>query len=192
MANPLRVNAAELLRRPGSEKRLVEVLVHADAPTSGLESTTRRCTATTGSHIQLRLESLTDGIVVARHGHRAVARHLPALRRPPRPARCVSEVARAVPAGRHRSRRVRASAISSTWRPMVREISCSTRRRRRCAGTTAPACAPSAASTATSRRAPARVRSPTRLGRTRRSSRAAGRLTAADVERRWSNAAAGR
>lgn len=59
MAYPLRVNAAELLRRPGSEKHLdLEVSVAE----LGLEDERFRPSDPVGVH--LRLEALTDGIVV--------------------------------------------------------------------------------------------------------------------------------
>lgn len=59
MANPLRVNAAELLRRPGSEKHLDLEVTVADL---GLDDERFRPSDPVGVH--LRLESLTDGIVV--------------------------------------------------------------------------------------------------------------------------------
>lgn len=59
MANPLRVNAAELLRRPGSEKELrLQVMV------SDLDVHDQRLRGDDPVSIELHLESLTDGIVV--------------------------------------------------------------------------------------------------------------------------------
>lgn len=59
MANPLRVNAAELLRRPGSEKDLeLQVTV------SDLDVHDERLRGDDQVSINLHLESLTDGIVV--------------------------------------------------------------------------------------------------------------------------------
>jgi uncharacterized protein len=60
MAHPLRVNAAELLRRPGSEKHLELVL-----PVSDLDLHDERFRGDDEVAVRLRLESLTDGIVVA-------------------------------------------------------------------------------------------------------------------------------
>lgn len=59
MAYPLRVNAAELLRRPGSEKTID---LHATVAEIGLHDERFRESDTVDIH--LRLESLTDGIVV--------------------------------------------------------------------------------------------------------------------------------
>jgi uncharacterized protein len=58
-AHPLRVNAAELLRRPGSEK---DVELRATVAEIGLVD--ERFWDADPVSIQLRLESLTDGIVV--------------------------------------------------------------------------------------------------------------------------------
>ena len=59
MANPLRVNAAELLRRPGSEKHLELQVTVADL---GLDD--ERFRPGDAVVVHLRLEALTDGIVV--------------------------------------------------------------------------------------------------------------------------------
>lgn len=59
MAKGLRVNALELLRRPGSE-RLLEVAT--DVTDLGIDDP--RFAPGTPVHAELRLESLTDGIVV--------------------------------------------------------------------------------------------------------------------------------
>ena len=59
MAYPLRVNAAELLRRPGSEKTIDLQPTVAEI---GLHDERFRESDTVEVH--LRLESLTDGIVV--------------------------------------------------------------------------------------------------------------------------------
>jgi uncharacterized protein len=59
MANPLRVNAAELLRRPGSEK---DVEVRFSVADLGLVD--ERLHADDRVAIDLHLESLTDGVVV--------------------------------------------------------------------------------------------------------------------------------
>lgn len=60
MASELRVNAAELLRRPGSE-RSVDLSVTIEA--LGLTDDPRFATDAE-AHVRLRLEALTDGIVV--------------------------------------------------------------------------------------------------------------------------------
>lgn len=59
MARPLLVNAAELLRRSGIEK-----LVACNVPVAELELVDERFDPTSMVEIHLRLESLTDGIVV--------------------------------------------------------------------------------------------------------------------------------
>jgi uncharacterized protein len=59
MANPLRVNAAELLRRPGSEK---DVEVRFTVSDLGLVD--ERLRGDDRVAIDLHLESLTDGVVV--------------------------------------------------------------------------------------------------------------------------------
>ncbi len=59
MANPLRVNAAELLRRPGTEKHLDLTFAVSDL---GLHD--ERFRGDDDVAVRLRLESLTDGIVV--------------------------------------------------------------------------------------------------------------------------------
>jgi uncharacterized protein len=59
MTNPLRVNAAELLRRPGTEKHLDLELAVAD-----LAIDDDRFVASDPVRVLLRLESLTDSIVV--------------------------------------------------------------------------------------------------------------------------------
>lgn len=59
MANPLRVNAAELLRRPGTEKHLD---LHVDVADLGIDD--ERFRPADPVDVELRLESLTDGIVV--------------------------------------------------------------------------------------------------------------------------------
>ena len=60
MANPLRVNTAELLRRSGSE-RIVDVTMTV----AELGLVDERFLAPDPVAIRLRLESLTDGVVVA-------------------------------------------------------------------------------------------------------------------------------
>ena len=60
MASPLRVNAAELLRRAGTEKR-VDLRVALDE--LGIEGDERFAPEAEAA-VRLRLESLTDGIVV--------------------------------------------------------------------------------------------------------------------------------
>ena len=60
MSNPLLVSAAELLRRPGSE-RLLDVLV--PLANLGIDDD-ERFTADAGVDVRLRLEGLSDGIVV--------------------------------------------------------------------------------------------------------------------------------
>ena len=59
MPNPLLINAAELLRRPGSERRF-----HLDATVGELGILDPRFQPDSKVDIDLRLESLTDGIVV--------------------------------------------------------------------------------------------------------------------------------
>ena len=60
MANPLRVNAAELLRRPGSEKT-----VEMQAALADLEVVDpNRFSDDAVVSVRLHLEALTDGIVV--------------------------------------------------------------------------------------------------------------------------------
>lgn len=59
MPDPLLVNAAELLRRPGSEKELRLVVLLSDLGISD-----ERFAPDAEVEIELRLESLTDGIVV--------------------------------------------------------------------------------------------------------------------------------
>ena len=59
MANPLVINAAELLRRPGNE-RDVELTVHPDE----LDVVDEHVATDADVDIRLRLESLSDGIVV--------------------------------------------------------------------------------------------------------------------------------
>lgn len=59
MAQPLLVNALELLRRPGSERDLVLVL-----PVSELGLHDPRLADEAEVDVELRLESLTDGVVV--------------------------------------------------------------------------------------------------------------------------------
>jgi uncharacterized protein len=59
MSNPLLINAAELLRRPGSDRRLVLQSTVAD-----LGIADRRFDPEATVSVSLRLESLTDGIVV--------------------------------------------------------------------------------------------------------------------------------
>ena len=65
MANPLRVNAVELLRRPGSE-RTIDLTVLVDdlglIDEGGISD--ERFRAADPVQVHLRLESLTDGIVV--------------------------------------------------------------------------------------------------------------------------------
>jgi uncharacterized protein len=58
-AHPLRVNAAELLRRPGSEK---DIELRATVTDLGL--TDERFHGDDAVRVELRLESLTDGLVV--------------------------------------------------------------------------------------------------------------------------------
>ena len=59
MPKPLLINAAELLRRPGSERRL-----DLEATVAELGIADRRFDVTATVVVSLRLESLTDGIVV--------------------------------------------------------------------------------------------------------------------------------
>ncbi|HSB86992.1 MAG TPA: DUF177 domain-containing protein [Ilumatobacteraceae bacterium] len=59
MSNPLLINAAELLRRPGTERRL-----DLDTTIAELAIADTRFDAQSVVDISLRLESLTDGIVV--------------------------------------------------------------------------------------------------------------------------------
>ncbi|HEY7627472.1 MAG TPA: DUF177 domain-containing protein [Ilumatobacteraceae bacterium] len=59
MSNPLLINAAELLRRPGTERRL-----DLDSTVAELGISDRRFDPQSNVDISLRLESLTDGIVV--------------------------------------------------------------------------------------------------------------------------------
>src|SRR5687768_3543405 len=59
MANPLRVNAVELLRRPGTDK---EIDVTLDVAELGIDDP--RLAPDAPVHVRLRLESLTDGVVV--------------------------------------------------------------------------------------------------------------------------------
>lgn len=59
MSNPLLINAAELLRRPGSERRL-----QLQSTVAELGLADRRFQAESVVDVALRLESLTDGIVV--------------------------------------------------------------------------------------------------------------------------------
>ncbi|MEK7423878.1 MAG: DUF177 domain-containing protein [Actinomycetota bacterium] len=59
MASPLRVNTAELLRRPGSEKTVDAVVTPAD-----LHLLDERFDPSSPARVQLHLESLTDGVVV--------------------------------------------------------------------------------------------------------------------------------
>jgi uncharacterized protein len=59
MAHPLRVNAAELLRRPGTEKR-----IELDATVAELGLVDERFDPDDPVLVRLRLESLTDGIVI--------------------------------------------------------------------------------------------------------------------------------
>lgn len=59
MASPLRVNAVELLRRPGTE-RAIDITV----PVSELHLDDDRLDPNADVHIVLRLEALSDGIVV--------------------------------------------------------------------------------------------------------------------------------
>jgi uncharacterized protein len=60
MASPLLINAAELLRRPGSER---PVALHTTVAELGIEADPR-LVADAEIDVRLRLESLTDGIVV--------------------------------------------------------------------------------------------------------------------------------
>lgn len=62
MANPLRVHVAELLRRPGSERQLEVAVTPAEL---GLDDD--RFGADEPVEVDVRLESLTDGIVVNGH-----------------------------------------------------------------------------------------------------------------------------
>ncbi len=59
MSNSLLINAAELLRRPGSERRL-----SLETTVAELGIADRRFDSTATVVVSLRLESLTDGIVV--------------------------------------------------------------------------------------------------------------------------------
>src|SRR5512141_518264 len=59
MSKPLLINAAELLRRPGSERRLV-----LETTVVELGISDRRFDPDATVSVSLRLESLTDGIVV--------------------------------------------------------------------------------------------------------------------------------
>ena len=59
MSNPLLINAAELLRRPGSERRL-----ELQSTVAELGITDARFDPSASVDVNLRLESLTDGIVV--------------------------------------------------------------------------------------------------------------------------------
>jgi uncharacterized protein len=59
MSNPLLINAAELLRRPGSDRR---VDLHSTAAEIGISDP--RFDADAPVDVALRLESLSDGIVV--------------------------------------------------------------------------------------------------------------------------------
>jgi uncharacterized protein len=59
MSNALRVNSLELLRRPGTER---DVALATDVGELGLDDA--RFAPRTPVHVQLHLESLTDGIVV--------------------------------------------------------------------------------------------------------------------------------
>jgi len=59
MSNPLLINAAELLRRPGSERRL-----ELQSTVAELGITDARFDPSATVDVNLRLESLTDGIVV--------------------------------------------------------------------------------------------------------------------------------
>jgi uncharacterized protein len=59
MSNALRVNSLELLRRPGTER---DVDINTDIGALGIEDP--RFGRDTAVRIELRLESLTDGIVV--------------------------------------------------------------------------------------------------------------------------------
>jgi uncharacterized protein len=65
VASPLRVNAAELLRRPGADKHVdIEVpLGELGIPTEG-EDADERFSPTAAVGVHLRLEALSDGIVV--------------------------------------------------------------------------------------------------------------------------------
>ncbi|MEN9505640.1 MAG: hypothetical protein RI958_1566 [Actinomycetota bacterium] len=60
MANPLRVTVADLLRRPGSERQ-----VHVTLTPAELGVTDERFDSDEPVEVDLRLESLTDGVVVA-------------------------------------------------------------------------------------------------------------------------------
>ena len=59
MFNPLLINASELLRRPGSERRL-----HLELTVAELGITDTRFDPDATVEVSVRLESLTDGIVV--------------------------------------------------------------------------------------------------------------------------------
>jgi uncharacterized protein len=59
MSNPLLINAAELLRRPGSERRL-----HLETTIAQLSIDDPRFEAGALVEVALRLEALSDGIVV--------------------------------------------------------------------------------------------------------------------------------
>jgi len=59
MPHPLRVNVAELLRRPGSDRA-----VEADVEIADLAIDDERLAPDTPVHVRVRLEALTDGIVV--------------------------------------------------------------------------------------------------------------------------------
>ena len=59
MFNPLLINAAELLRRPGSDRRL-----HLELTVAGLGISDTRFDPDATVEVSVRLESLTDGIVV--------------------------------------------------------------------------------------------------------------------------------
>jgi uncharacterized protein len=59
MSNPLLINAAELLRRPGTERR-----VELESTVAELGIVDTRFDADSAVQISLRLESLSDGIVV--------------------------------------------------------------------------------------------------------------------------------
>jgi uncharacterized protein len=59
MSRPLLINAAELLRRPGTERRL-----QLDTTVEGIGIVDRRFDPQASVDIDLRLESLSDGIVV--------------------------------------------------------------------------------------------------------------------------------
>jgi uncharacterized protein len=59
MSNPLLINAAELLRRPGSERRIV-----LESTIAELNLADQRFASDAVVDVALRLEALTDGIVV--------------------------------------------------------------------------------------------------------------------------------